>query len=619
MNFVENISNYVVENLILEGDLMFRKLIALSLLSLAMISCGGGGGGGGETPPANNPPAGGSSPATNTISGTAAGGLPVVGFVNVKGAAGNVVSSDIEVDGSYSVDVSTLTAPFILYAEGTVNNETVKYYSAAVGTGTLNITSVTDFIVRNAVAGDPDAAYGNWEATQISEAELTLAADTARAQFAQVLIALGHDVTTVDLLRTPFSANQTGLDLVLEVISFDYVGDIATITNTLTNASFEDDTSNSSDNGNTFDPATAEETQVLLDQVQITITMQIFNELYATSIPTAGAVNTFVETYITTDYLGWGANREQLTNDLIVSEPPVIGTTIGAVITGPYDVTGTDYVRGYQVSTFYNSPGEGADLDTEVIFFDGTTWRLHGNREWIEREVESRAVLDVYSNNNTSLRNGVQFWLKDQHGYSATQGVQSAIITGHGLPEAGIKLAYQTDRSFAIDNEQWNTLVEMDDATLQAFANNTEYTVSLYTQTWNVVTLSDAPLQTYTYNIPRGPILNSALDASYFPTLSAPTSHTLAAANIGGTLSVNWANATGASVNWISFYADEFEGERIELETGLLVGGNSVVFDSSAEVEELINFAPDYAGLWIASEDQYGRSFILNWQFNDFL
>ena len=87
-----------------------------------------------------------------TLSGTAAGGAAIVGTVVVKGANGNVKSAVIEADGTYEVDVTGLTAPYRLRAEGTVGGKHYKLHSyteeASVG-GTVNITPFTDLIIAN--------------------------------------------------------------------------------------------------------------------------------------------------------------------------------------------------------------------------------------------------------------------------------------------------------------------------------------------------------------------------------------------------------------------------------------------------------------------------------------
>src|SRR3989304_8792941 len=110
------------------------KFLAI-VSALIMFACSGGGGGGAG---ANN----GAIPTpTPTLSGVAAAGSPIVnGWVRVMGANG-VQTNPVLTDGygRYSVDVSALTAPYVLYAEGVANGVSVKVFSVGLTAGTGNI------------------------------------------------------------------------------------------------------------------------------------------------------------------------------------------------------------------------------------------------------------------------------------------------------------------------------------------------------------------------------------------------------------------------------------------------------------------------------------------------
>ena len=90
-----------------------KKALPAAILGLSILAAGCGGGGGSSTPVA--PP--------DMLSGTAAAGAAIIGQVTVKGSAGNTTSTLIEANGNYNVDVSGLTAPYILRAEGTVGGK----------------------------------------------------------------------------------------------------------------------------------------------------------------------------------------------------------------------------------------------------------------------------------------------------------------------------------------------------------------------------------------------------------------------------------------------------------------------------------------------------------------
>src|SRR5690606_12555137 len=105
------------------GAMARACLLPLTIAAaVTLAACGGGGGGGGSK-------AGGG--ASHVISGAAAVGIPLVGTVTVKDANGVTRTTNIGNNGSYAVDVSGMTAPFVFRAEGTVGGTTYVVHSAA--------------------------------------------------------------------------------------------------------------------------------------------------------------------------------------------------------------------------------------------------------------------------------------------------------------------------------------------------------------------------------------------------------------------------------------------------------------------------------------------------------
>ena len=259
------------------------ELLILIVFPLFIVGCGGGSDPDNSTTPTAN----------NTVSGTVASGEPIVGIVNVQGANGLTASSPIESDGSYNIDVTALTPPFILFAEGSVNGRSLTMYSAAVATGTVNITPITDFILRNALSGTAEAAFTGWASSQVSAAALIAAETNVQQQLQPVLDALGI-ASDVDLISTPFNADLTGMDLVLEALTITYSGSVATVTNNLSGSSFTDDFTVTTDNSNALPTTDASVSPIALtDQQAINQVWQMLEDLFATSAPTAIELNAF--------------------------------------------------------------------------------------------------------------------------------------------------------------------------------------------------------------------------------------------------------------------------------------------------------------------------------------
>ena len=173
------------------------------VLCILLAACGGGGGG--------DPPAG----ASTVISGTVAAGAPVIGNVFVKDSTGAVRGPvAIEANGSYRIDVSGMTSPFLFRAEGSVGGREVVLASAATAAdvgGTINVTPFTDLIVANVAGTVASRFYDSPNFARLTPAELDAARQTLTARLLPVLRELGVQ-DGFDLLRSAFTANHQGFD-----------------------------------------------------------------------------------------------------------------------------------------------------------------------------------------------------------------------------------------------------------------------------------------------------------------------------------------------------------------------------------------------------------------------
>src|SRR5262245_10483366 len=120
---------------------LVRRLVAgglVAFLLLRLAACGGGGGGGGSAPP---------PPPPTTLSGVAATGAPLAGAtVVLKDRNGTTRQVTTANDGTFTVDVTTLTAPFLLQVTGSGGSPVL--FSAATASGTTNVHPYTDLAVR---------------------------------------------------------------------------------------------------------------------------------------------------------------------------------------------------------------------------------------------------------------------------------------------------------------------------------------------------------------------------------------------------------------------------------------------------------------------------------------
>ncbi len=187
-----------------------------------------------------------------SLSGTVAAGAPLAGGTIVaKDSAGTTVNGVINVDGSYTLAVDTLTSPYILNATGTVGLQNYNLYSvatdtdiaAATQTGTVNVTPLTDVIFANVVGTNSAAFFNNPNFALLTASRITAAATTLKTRLNTMLTAAGIATTTFDLRSSAFVANHTGFDAVLDMlnVSVDATTNKARITNRLDTTQFIDD------------------------------------------------------------------------------------------------------------------------------------------------------------------------------------------------------------------------------------------------------------------------------------------------------------------------------------------------------------------------------------------
>lgn len=573
------------------------KIIFLCLAaSLIFIACGSSGGGGGTT----------------TVSGIAAAGAPIVGIVNVKGANGATASSPIEIDGSYSIDVTDLTVPYILYAEGSVNSKSIAIYSAAIAAGTINITPITDFILRNALGSQAEDAYNNWDTAQVSEDNLNVAENDVQNQLAPLLAGAGVP-SDVDLISIAFKADQTGLDAVLDALDISYSGTTATVTNNLTGSSYTDDITLVNDG--TGLPATdLDKTQtVLTDREAIDQVWQTLAALYSTSVPSSTEITSWFDSYVADDFLEGGANKTQELDDWLTDDGgPGVGMALSVAVLDPIDVT-TPYTKGYWIRIYYSDPTESGNLLTSIAF-DGTNWLWYGDRKWLaDGGADSHAFMYVNSAGQTTFQTGFELFADDDYNYAYNQGVRSVIVTGPGLPTDGVVLEHQFPETwFSIYPSGGVFYPIADDSLLSTIPDNAEYTCTLCSESaadlYNGVATCTV-LQEDTDTNMKPPLLNSELNASLFASLTDPTSHNASDLNFGGKISVSWTNPANTDFDFLHL---TWWNSSTKYELGADAEGGS----TSATLDATGLPAPDgWAGLFIRVEDMYERDFNMGWEF----
>ena len=155
------------------------------------------------------------------VEGTAAQGAPLAdASVSLRDAKGQYAAASADAAGHFQIEAAGMTAPFLLKAT-TPDGHTL--YGMAADLGTANVDPYTDLLVRSWYAqhgGDADAAFA--DRGPLPQTHDLQAADSKLVdKLSDVLAAQGLDATHFSLLSTPFTADHSGFDGVLDQSRID--------------------------------------------------------------------------------------------------------------------------------------------------------------------------------------------------------------------------------------------------------------------------------------------------------------------------------------------------------------------------------------------------------------
>jgi hypothetical protein len=202
------------------------RLTMLASAALMLAACGGGSSGGGSSN-ATNPPAV-STP--SSIGGTVAVGNALVGAnVTLIDATGKSATATSDSNGSYSILLAGLTAPFLLVATDPSGNNAPMYsIAASVPTNSstplvANVTPLTTAVTAELTSdGNPlDLISPTTLTTLVTPASVNTAISTLNAILTPILSAdIGPaTASSFNPISQSFTPNQTGADAVIDSVS----------------------------------------------------------------------------------------------------------------------------------------------------------------------------------------------------------------------------------------------------------------------------------------------------------------------------------------------------------------------------------------------------------------
>lgn len=190
---------------------------SLTAVSSAVLLIACGGGGGSPDPIASAPPA----PPVASLSGVAAVGAAVAdATVTLTDANGRTLRTTAAADGRYRFeDLTGYVAPFQIQASGALGEAVVTLNTlvatAPSGAGIANITPLTNAIAALVMPSELPTTMSAAQLQAISPAAVAAASARVQAVIAPLAGALGLPAS-FDPMSTPFTANGTGADLLLD-------------------------------------------------------------------------------------------------------------------------------------------------------------------------------------------------------------------------------------------------------------------------------------------------------------------------------------------------------------------------------------------------------------------
>lgn len=537
--------------------------LALTIISATMLTLAGCGGGG-TTAPATE---------SATITGTAAAGLPLVGTVTVKDALGATKTVTIGTNGSYSVNVAGMAAPFVFRAQGTAGGTTYVLHSAATTAdvnGNINITPLTDLIIAN-VAGQLAASYFDGGVfSSLTPDEIALETAGLKAKLQSVLEAMGVD-NAIDLLRTPFTPLASALDKALDVIrvSVDPVTNIATVTNLVNDQQIQDD----------IQTKAAAETAVSLSGTgmttaadDITAVRQALTGLataFATGLPSAGAVEAQLHGGTGSPNVGDASllpfrNADMNATEwatMLASDSTLVGMRIADVTIHKFDYPSTAgaFPRAYVGFTLKDKNGIVMDRvkNTQLAKGSDGIWRLRGDGRRMDIGGYAHMSKMIFNNQAACHGTGIEFGISDFNTGNNGGTVTYVMVSGPGLPSGGLRYEPTEGGHWAITNvanqlgHSWYVLATdcfagggagLSDTDIAAIPDKAQYTITAHRADDSVATAgSPASPISYTETVPLRPMTLSETQAASFPVISATTLASLGTFN-GGNLVISGSN-----------------------------------------------------------------------------
>lgn len=172
---------------------------------------------------------------STSVSGTAATGAPIANaVVTLKDRQGTTRTATTDAAGRFSMDTTGLATPFVLRVQPPTGLALYSVSADARVSGVINITPLTDLIVRSWYGVQNvavDAAFAALASNAPpSPGSVEVISKVVASMVHNWLVRGGVDASSFNLISSPFDANSTGFDGVLDRVTVDTSTRTVTIT-----------------------------------------------------------------------------------------------------------------------------------------------------------------------------------------------------------------------------------------------------------------------------------------------------------------------------------------------------------------------------------------------------
>jgi len=593
--------------------------------------------------------------AATTITGTAATGNPITGGTCTGGSLNGVVTlrdssipaqtatTATDCNGNYTFNLNSgFHPPFMVEISYQIAGVTYQLNSAGTaadinssGQGTIDITPLTSLVIANVGHDLATNIFNNANySTLLTPAALAAGEAALEAQLAPLLTQLGVS-TTVDLLHSSFQANGTGIDALLNVLSVnvDPLTKIATITNALNGASVANNLAATTPN--TTPISTAGTTAGAVTDLQgVTAVLAAFGNFLATNTTTASNPQLLA----LFDQTGFRDSGQTLSAFL----QQVLGKgKVGAnrsLSLGPVPAYATAAVPSTATASYDVVFGANGGTHDFVMYKSSSgTWLILGDQRIAGAEVHpdsAEEMPNAAGNASAITCSGLEFDVKDNGGIPTGKSLSYAIITGPGLPTAGLlyfanggvngnglQLAAGGPTTYVgtttpqfIGNGQGgecnSSMYWMTDSVIGTLAPGGVYTFTLYYDNGTPTNLADdVQLAQYTSTLKVAPLLSTQL-TGVFATNAVATPSLASLAPTGGTTTITWTapTAPGMSISEVNFYLPT--GANASNNVNIQRFASPAATSVQATVPQAVIPSGNAPGMSIWYTDSQGRNFI---------